>query len=139
MPFICLLLGAEGGTVTFETSRSATLTFVSLGVVVWIAVVAVLTGLTTQRHGITLTPRGLVMHGLRERQFSWAEIESITVRRPLGQRMVYVKPAGRRGLVLRAPEGFFDRRFDEKVAVIRACWQGEYEWAGTSSTGRSAE
>jgi hypothetical protein len=80
-------------------------------------------------HGITLTPDAAIIHQGRVRVMDWRGVADISVEKEFGYRIVVIRGLDGQRLKLRAPTSFLDRRFDEKVKVIRACWHGQHTYS----------
>ncbi|MFE4965671.1 hypothetical protein [Streptomyces sp. NPDC056660] len=79
--------------------------------------------LLNRRYGVTLTESDLFLQGDHRQRVPWADVQRIEVAGVLGVRSVAVHTKSGRRKILRAPISLFDRKFDEKVAVVLDHWQ----------------
>jgi hypothetical protein len=118
-----VMIVADGGQVLAADVRS--------GLV--LVVVGTLTSLVgNPPYGVTLTAESAIVRQWRVRVLDWRSVAGITVERRFGYRVVDFWGPGGHLARLYAPVSMLDDRFDEKVEVIRACWQGRPPWLDPS-------
>jgi hypothetical protein len=77
------------------------------------------------RFGATLTPEGVIVHGVRRKVIAWHDVTAIRAEEYTTNRVVAIYELGHRRTRLRYPTSgglFGDGEFEEKLRVIRGCW-----------------
>ena len=77
------------------------------------------------RFGATLTPNGVIVHGLRRKTIAWHDVTVIRAEEYTTNRVVAIYECGHRRTRLRYPTSgglFGDREFDRKLRVIQDWW-----------------
>jgi hypothetical protein len=75
--------------------------------------------------GVTLTPGAVTVHNFGAHVIEWRSVAEVTVEKRLCCRTVVIRERSGREIRPRAPRSCLDRKFDEKVQVIYACWLGD--------------
>lgn len=78
------------------------------------------------RFGATLTPEGVIVHGVRRRTIAWQDVTAIRAEEYTTNRVVAIYELGHRRTRLRYPTSgglFGDREFDDKLQVIQGWWR----------------
>jgi hypothetical protein len=77
------------------------------------------------RFGATLTPEGVIVHGLRRKTIAWDNVTAIRAEEYTTNRVVAIYEFGHRRTRLRYPTSgglFGDSEFDDKLRVIQGWW-----------------
>jgi len=77
------------------------------------------------RFGATLTPEGVIVHGVRRRTIAWQDVTAIRAEEYTTNRVVAIYELGHRRTRLRYPTSgglFGDREFDDKLQLIQGWW-----------------
>jgi hypothetical protein len=86
------------------------------------------------RFGATLTPEGVIVHGLRRKTIAWPDVTAIRAEEYTTNRVVAIYEFGHRRTRLRYPVSgglFRDSEFDEKLGVIQDWWAASTRCAVT--------
>jgi hypothetical protein len=114
LAIVYILIVTDGGAPSTAEMKDA-LVFLST---------ATLTSLfLSPAHGITLTPESAIIHQGRVRKMDWRGVAGISIEKEFGCRIVVIWCHDGQRVSLRAPTSLLDRKFDEKVKIIRAYWQ----------------
>jgi hypothetical protein len=121
LPF-ALIAGVVAGDYCL-TSKPAT---GSSGWLYLLIIVMVTAAMSLQaRFGATLTPEGVIVHGLRRRTIAWHDVTAIRAEEDTTNRVVAIYELGHRRTRLRYPTSgglFGDSQFDQKLSVIQDWW-----------------
>jgi hypothetical protein len=120
--FVSSALGLGIANAIILASGSAPSASEMIGCLVFVLAATLTCLMAWPGYGITLTPEAAVIHDGRTRVMDWRGVAGISAEKEFGYRIVVIRGLDGRRVKLRAPVSLFDRKFDEKVKAIRACW-----------------
>jgi hypothetical protein len=122
LPF-CLIAAVVAGDYCLSTQPAVA---GSSGWLYLLVLVMVVGAMCLQaRFGATLTPEGVIVHGLRRKTIAWDNVTAIRAEEYTTNRVVAIYEFGHRRTRLRYPTSgglFGDSEFDDKLRVIQGWW-----------------
>jgi len=122
LPF-CLIVALVAGDYCLTGRPVMTGSSTWLYLLVLVMVVAAMC--LQARFGATLTPDGVIVHGLRRKTIAWHDVTAIRAEEYTTNRVVAIYAFGHRRTRLRYPTSgglFADSEFDDKLRVIQSWW-----------------